>query len=194
MKSKSLAWLAVLAAVTGSSSLHAAGPSAAMLAGTCAACHGTNGSSVGVMPTIAGSSQDYFIETMQAFRSGERESTVMGRVAKGYSDEELKAMAGYFAAQPAKPMKQDFDPNLASFGKKIHKESCEKCHEDGGKSNEDSAVLAGQSMIYLGYSLDDFNGGSREMPKKMKKKMQAVMDEHGKAGINALLHYYSSQQ
>ncbi len=65
---------------------------------------------------------------------------------------------------------------------------------DGGKSNEDSAVLAGQSMIYLGYSLDDFNGGSREMPKKMKKKMQAVMDEHGKAGINALLHYYSSQQ
>jgi cytochrome c553 len=37
---------------------------------------------------------------MQAFRSGERPSTVMGRIAKGYSDEEIHAIAAWVAEQP----------------------------------------------------------------------------------------------
>jgi cytochrome subunit of sulfide dehydrogenase len=37
---------------------------------------------------------------MQAFRSGERPSTVMARIAKGFSDEEIRAIAAWVAAQP----------------------------------------------------------------------------------------------
>jgi sulfide dehydrogenase cytochrome subunit len=34
---------------------------------------------------------------LKAFRSGERPSTVMGRLAKGYSDAEIDALAAYFS-------------------------------------------------------------------------------------------------
>jgi cytochrome c553 len=36
---------------------------------------------------------------MQAFRSGERASTVMGRIAKGFSEDETQAIALWLAAQ-----------------------------------------------------------------------------------------------
>ena len=36
---------------------------------------------------------------MQAFRSGERPSTVMGRIAKGFSEDEIQAIAVWLAAQ-----------------------------------------------------------------------------------------------
>jgi cytochrome c553 len=40
--------------------------------------------------------------TMQAFRSGSRPSTVMDRIAKGFSDEEVRAIAKWFASDQAK--------------------------------------------------------------------------------------------
>jgi sulfide dehydrogenase cytochrome subunit len=39
---------------------------------------------------------------MKAFRSGERKATVMNRIARGYSDPQLEAMAAYFSAQRGK--------------------------------------------------------------------------------------------
>ena len=66
------------ALLLGAAPLSAAGPSASMLADTCAGCHGVDGSSVGpASPSIAGMSAEYFTETMEAFKSGERPSTIM---------------------------------------------------------------------------------------------------------------------
>ncbi len=36
---------------------------------------------------------------MQEFRSGQRPATVMGRIAKGFNDDETKAIAAWLAAQ-----------------------------------------------------------------------------------------------
>jgi cytochrome subunit of sulfide dehydrogenase len=36
---------------------------------------------------------------MQGFRSGARPATVMDRIAKGFTDEEVKAIADWFGAQ-----------------------------------------------------------------------------------------------
>jgi len=36
---------------------------------------------------------------MLAFRSGERPATVMGRIAKGFSDDEIRAIAAWVARQ-----------------------------------------------------------------------------------------------
>jgi cytochrome c553 len=36
---------------------------------------------------------------MEAFRSGERPSTVMGRLMKGFSPDEIRAIAAWIAAQ-----------------------------------------------------------------------------------------------
>ena len=66
------------------------GASASMLANTCAGCHGTGGNSQGPSaPTIAGISGAYFVEVMQGFASGEVPSTIMGRIAKGYTEDEI---------------------------------------------------------------------------------------------------------
>ncbi len=195
MRKDSLMKLILMGGLAGlSACLSAAGPSPAMLSGTCAGCHGSDGSSVAITPSIAGLSDEYFADTMQAFKSGERQSTVMGRIAKGYSDAEIAAMAGYFAKFPMTPMKQSFDQAMASQGAKLHEESCEKCHEEGGKIADDGAPLAGQSMLYLKYSMEDFQAGAREMPKKMKKKVKKLVDAHGQAGLDAVIHYYGSQQ
>lgn len=69
-----------------------------MLAHTCTACHGTQGrlGDESFMP-LAGMPVDQFVNTMVAFREGKRPATLMGHVARGFSDAELRAMGVYFA-------------------------------------------------------------------------------------------------
>jgi len=169
-----------------------------MLGNTCAGCHGTNGVSQGpATPTIAGISKDYFIDAMMAYKDAEnpRASTIMTRIAKGYSDDEIKAMAGFFSGKAFVGHQQKSNAGLAKKGAKLHDKYCEKCHEDGGRSAEDDAgILAGQWTPYLHYTMEDFNSGAREMPKKMKKKMDAMVKAHGDAGQEQLLNYYGSQK
>jgi cytochrome subunit of sulfide dehydrogenase len=71
------------------------------LAATCANCHGTQGKSVTnpSVPGLAGRPSAYIIEQMQAFKTGTREATIMHQIAKGYTNEQIKQMADYFASQ-----------------------------------------------------------------------------------------------
>jgi sulfide dehydrogenase cytochrome subunit len=70
------------------------------LAATCAACHGTDGRTAGINANLAGVAKDTLIQTLKAFKSGEKPATVMHQLAKGYTDAQLDAIAGYLAAQP----------------------------------------------------------------------------------------------
>ncbi len=170
------------------------GASSDMLANTCAGCHGTYGASSGpATPSIGGISTEYFVETMQGYKSGEINSTIMGRIAKGYSDEEFAAMAEYFGKQKFVPAKQTADAKMAKKGAKLHDKYCEKCHAEGGTSAEDdSGILAGQLVPYLRYTLADYTSGSREMSKKMKKKVNTLLKKEGDAGVDALMNFYAS--
>lgn len=87
------AWLSGLPA-------HAADTHTRVLAASCAACHGTNGNSVGGTPVLAGLQPAYFIREMDAFRTGARDSTVMHRHAKGLTEQEISQLADYFSRQP----------------------------------------------------------------------------------------------
>ncbi len=172
------------------------GASASMLGNTCAGCHGTNGASRGpASPTIAGLSVDYFVETMEGFASGDIPSTIMGRIAKGYSKEETAAMAKFYGDKKFVMATQNFDSSLVKKGAKLHDKYCEKCHAEGGQSAEDDAgVLAGQWTPYLNWQLANFKAGDREAPKKMKKKMKKMLEKEGSKGLSALISYYASQQ
>jgi len=76
------------------------GASTTMLANTCAGCHGSNGVSMGPsIPTLAGMSSVYIVETMEGYKSDEIPSTIMGRLAKGYTSDEFAQMGEYFAKQ-----------------------------------------------------------------------------------------------
>jgi sulfide dehydrogenase cytochrome subunit len=172
------------------------GASPVMLANTCAGCHGTNGASAGpATPTIAGISPIYFEEVMLGFKNDEIKSTIMGRIAKGYSEDEIKAMAEVFAKQPFIAVKQSFDEKKADFGAKLHDKYCEKCHADGGTDTEDdSGILSGQLIPYLKYTLADFKAGDREMTKKMKKQVNKLLKKRGDEGFDALMNYYASNK
>jgi sulfide dehydrogenase cytochrome subunit len=69
------------------------------LAANCFTCHGTDGRSVGgIPPGLAGLSKDYLAQQMKDFKSGKRPATVMHQQAKGYTDEQIELMAGYFSS------------------------------------------------------------------------------------------------
>ena len=72
------------------------------LAAGCANCHGTNGVSTGEVVSLAGKSKDEIVRMMQDFKTGRVSGTIMPQLAKGYTDEQIDLVAGWFAAQRAK--------------------------------------------------------------------------------------------
>jgi len=178
-----------------SGSAFAGGASAEALAYTCAGCHGTNGKSVGpASPSLAGMAAVYIEEAMQGYKAGDRESTIMQRIAKGYDDEDFAKMGEFFAAQERTPAEQ-MGGKMASKGAKLHDKYCEKCHADNGTDPEDeSGFLAGQWTPYLKYSLEDAMDGTRDYGKKMMKKVKQMHKKEGDKGFQALLDFYASQK
>lgn len=173
------------------------GASGQMLADTCAGCHGTDGLSSGpASPTIAGMDDEYFVELMQGFRDDSIYSTIMGRIARGYSDEEIEAMGEFFEEQSFQAADQEFDTALVDKGAKLHDKFCEKCHSEGGKILEDEEyyILAGQWTPYLHNAINDFVEKRREMPKKMKSKLNDLLAKEGDDGVKALFAFYASEK
>ncbi len=96
---KNLALMALMSGVWLSNVPGAAAQDARYLAANCANCHGTDGKSVGGMPSLAGTSAEQFVASMKAFKDGSRKATIMHQLAKGYSDEQIATLAQYFSTQ-----------------------------------------------------------------------------------------------
>lgn len=88
-------------AVVASSALAQDVTPARSLAATCANCHGTFGQARGEMKPLAGKPAHEIIDLLNRFRSGAEAATVMHQISRGYTDEQLKQIASYFAAQQA---------------------------------------------------------------------------------------------
>lgn len=176
-------------------------PSASMMANTCAGCHGTNGHSTGpAIPNLAGMSSSYFTEAMLDYKAlpkgathaeDARPATIMNRIAKGYSEEQIEAMGEHFAAMPVYKANVPHDVTKAKMGAEIYDKGCAKCHDEGGAlPDDDAGILAGQWLPWLQFSMADFKSGHREMPKKMKKQVKKLSD----AELESVLHYFASQK
>lgn len=168
---------------------------AALLSFTCAGCHGMDGASVVPLLLLLQGYHLILSPRLCSNSKGERPSTIMGRIAKGYSDEEIELMAEYFSKQTFVPAKQEANTELVNKGKELHENYCAKCHEDGGTKDIDgSSILAGQWKPYLEMTLADFYSKEREAGKKMAAKLEDLQKDHGDDGVKALIEYYSSQQ
>jgi sulfide dehydrogenase cytochrome subunit len=179
-----------------------AADAAALAAERCEACHGKAGvterKDIG---SIAGSSAYYLQTQMEMYKSGERTgekyqvegqpAANMNEVAKKLSDEEIKALAEYYAAQPYKAYKQKVDEAQAAKGAKVADEACENCHTEGGSvADDDAGILAGQPIEALRAMFKEIGAGTRPFPKKMTSDFQKLSKEDHEA----LIQYYASEQ
>jgi cytochrome subunit of sulfide dehydrogenase len=68
------------------------------LVAACSGCHAANGGDP-MLPRLAGRNAGDIVAAMKAFRTGGRPATVMDRIAKGFTDDEIAAIAAWYAAQ-----------------------------------------------------------------------------------------------
>ncbi len=171
-----------------------AAPAAAKM---CLGCHGSEGVSTRpAVPSIAGISAPVHADALMAYRDGTRacadpKSKMMCALSAKLTDEQIEVLAEYFAGLAFKPAAQDFDAAKAASGAELHEAHCEKCHTEGGSEPlDDSSILAGQWLPYLQMSLTQFSKGERDQP----KAMQAKFEQLSEADLEALAHFYASQQ
>jgi cytochrome subunit of sulfide dehydrogenase len=69
-------------------------------AASCLGCHPAKPNVDTPVPRLAGQDPAAMVSAMQDFRSGKRPATVMDRIAKGFSDDEIEAIAAWYGAQP----------------------------------------------------------------------------------------------
>ena len=86
---------AAVLALTGAAHAADAPPGAA----SCTGCHPAARSVATPVPGLNGRDAAQIVAAMTEFRTGKRPTTVMDRIAKGFTDDETKAIAAWFAAQ-----------------------------------------------------------------------------------------------
>jgi len=163
----------------------------------CAACHAADGNSVAaVNPKLAGQFARYLQKQMDNFKAqggkkALRENPIMAGMVAGLSDEDMGAVAAYFAAQTLKPAAAS-DKDLAAQGQKIWRggiaargvAACAGCHgPDGAGIPGVYPRLSGQFPEYLDAQLKLFRAGGRANdPSGMMRGVAARMtDEEIKA-------------
>jgi cytochrome c553 len=68
-------------------------------ASSCSGCHPASSSVDTPVGRLVGRNPAEIIAAVQAFRSGQRPATVMDRISKGFTDDEIKAIAEWYGAQ-----------------------------------------------------------------------------------------------
>lgn len=203
------------AGILAAGAAQATAPDAAMLAHACSGCHGAGGVSAGLnMPSLAGQRKEYFVVVMKEFKRDERPSTVMSRLAKGYADAEIEAMADYFAAQA--PVRQGgaVDARLVDKGKAVFYKHCKYCHLDnsqlwglmhqrgeydkrcrqchaasGPDAKDGIPVIVGQWRDYLALQMAGFKDGTRRMSPTKAQKLKPLSQQD----LEAVAQFCASQ-
>jgi len=91
--------IAAAMALASASAASAAAGEAPAGAAACSGCHPGVARAETSVPPLAGRDPEQIVSAMRAFRSGQRPTTVMDRIAKGFSDDEIQAIAAWYGAQ-----------------------------------------------------------------------------------------------
>jgi cytochrome c553 len=136
----------------------------------CAACHAPDGNSaISLNPKLAGQHPEYLQKQLTEFKSGKRANAVMTAMAAGLSDEEMKALADYFAAKRLN-LGQAKTNGAGSLGEKMYRAgnaanntpACAACHGPTGAGLPiQFPRLGGQHADYTLAQLKAFRTGER---------------------------------
>lgn len=144
----------------------------------CSACHGQNGVPLDpkTTPIIWGQQENYLFKELHDYHSGARDNPIMAPIAKGFSLDDLRKIAAYFAAKtwPA-PHAADA---AASPPEGIA--MCRACHQPNFEGGQPAPRIAGLSYEYLVGAMrsfaDDHRTNNGDMPKFMKALTESQRD------------------
>lgn len=146
-----------------------------IVAQVCAACHAADGNSAITMnPSLAGQHPEYTYKQLMNFKSqggkpAERNNGVMAGMVANLSEDDMKNLAVYFAAQKARPGVAR-DAKLVKQGEAIYRggvagkniPACASCHSPNGAGMPAQFPrLAGQHADYTSTQLKAFRAGQR---------------------------------
>lgn len=167
-------------------------PDIVPLARTCNGCHGIVGVSVATpIPSLAGLPKDYLKNLMKQWKYGERTAITMDRIVKGLSDDQIDALAEYFAKLPWTPVIQPVPEAVLLKGKAVAERVCRDCH---GLTGNDPDVgvpkINGQWAKYMELELVKYRSADFRMPhRKMKRAAQDLKPDE----VSAVARYYAAQ-
>ena len=88
------------------------------------------------------------------------------------------------------PAVQEFDPEAAAAGEKLHAERCAECHLEGGTKPGRGPIIAGQWTEYLREGMKYIPTGEHLVPPIMEREIVELTD----ADLDALMNYYASRR
>lgn len=158
----------------------------------CVACHGTDGNSaLPENPKIAGQIPEYLYKQLREFKSWDgnppvRENAVMNAMVAGLADEDMKALAAYYASQELQP---ETAGNLETIelGQNIWRggiadkgvPACAACHGPNGSGMPAQYPrISGQFAQYTVSQLQMFrDGGRNNDPSEMMRMIALKMTD-----------------
>jgi cytochrome c553 len=166
----------------------------------CAACHGADGNSTApANPKLASQHPEYLLKQLQNFRvqapakEPTRANPIMAGFAAQLSDEDMRNVAAYYAAQPLKPAAAR-DKDVVELGQRIYRggiaakkvAACAGCHSPNAAGiPAQYPRLGGQYAEYTASQLVAFRQGVR----KNSEQMTAIAAQLSDAEIKAVSEY-----
>ena len=169
----------------------------------CSSCHGTAGAAVSdAIPSIGGQHKDFLISSMMDMKPAivdgkeqapKRYSTLMQIFFKGYSEDEIKAMADWYSSRPWVPTNYPLNQELVNKGKaSANLSTCTECHTTNGNKPDDTGIprIDGQNPTYLYHALLEHKNDKRNAEGRAPE-MDVVKDISDEE-LRALAEYFSS--
>lgn len=168
-------------------------------AAACIACHGPNGNSLNPeWPKLAGQHEDYLLKQLRAFKAGERQNELMTPMTAPLSEQDMRDIAAYFAAQAISEAQANAE--LLSAGERVYTGgnlesgvvACAGCHGPSGVGNPAAGFprLAGQHAAYVAKALKDYRAGTRSSD--LNGMMRGVANDLTDAEIAAVAEYVTN--
>ena len=137
---------------------------------TCAGCHGADGNSTNPeWPKLAGQHPEYTFKELVEFKGGKtRRNASMAAMVTNLSEQDMKDLAAYFAAQPATGGYTE--EKYVELGEQVYRggkadagmAACMSCHGPAAEGNPLMRVptMAGQHALYTANQLRAFRSAA----------------------------------
>jgi cytochrome c553 len=158
----------------------------------CVACHGADGNSAAAAnPHLAGQIEEYLYKQLKDFKAADgkpaaRNNAIMAGMVAALSDDDMRNLAAWFAAQKAKP-EGARDQGKIALGQKLWRQgdfrkgipACAGCHGPAGAGMPAQyPKLAGQFPEYTEAQLKAFRVDERNNdPESMMRTIAAKMSD-----------------